>query len=302
MIHDTSTFISGCSPLYKFIFFAKELEELVEKGTPNSSFFRFYEDDATDQFRKYDESVGWPAVAMVTIKPKGFIREVVAIGPNGDYWELEPASTQETVGKITDFYGNLRTLSVIDETIFACGMGRVVLQREGKGKWKPIGPKPTQDDADVIGFEDIDGYSRTEIYAVGWGGEIWWFDNGIWRRMDSPTSVNLTALCCAADESVYIVGHDGIMLRGRYDSWSVIDTDRKENLRDVAYYNGTIYVTTDFRILKLVDNKLVNDTDFADPDDLPVTCLHLLTVADGLISLGTKDVFRRQQDPWKRLV
>ena len=302
MKHNKSTFLSGCAPLYDLFFFAKELDELVENGTPNSSFFCFDEQDADDQFRKYDESVNWPAISMATSKTKGSNRNVVAIGPNGDYWEVEPSSAQESVGKITDFHGNLRTLSVIDETIFACGMGRVVLQREGKGKWKPIGPKPTQDDADVIGFEDIDGYSRTEIYAVGWGGEIWWFDNGIWRRVDSPTSVNLTALCCAADESVYIVGHDGIMLRGRYDSWSVIDTDRKENLRDVAYYNGTIYVTTDFRILKLVDNKLVNDTDFADPDDLPVTCLHLLTVADGLISLGTKDVFRRQQDPWNRLV
>lgn len=302
MKHETSTFLSACAPFYDLFFFAKELDELVLKGTPNSSFFCFDETDTNSQFRKYDESVGWPAIAMATIKPEGSIRQVVAIGPNGDYWELEPASTQETVGKINDFLGNLRTLSIIEETIFACGMGRVVIQREDKGQWKSISPNPMKDDADIIGFEDIDGYSKAEMYAVGWGGEIWWFDNGTWRQMDSPTSANLTALCCAADQSVYIVGDNGIMLRGRQDSWSVIDTDRKENLLDVAFYNGTIYVTTDFRILKLVDEKLINDTDFADPDDLPSTCLHLLPAADGLISLGTKDVFRRNQEPWKRLV
>jgi hypothetical protein len=302
MKHNTSTFLSGCAPLYDLIFFAKELDELVEKGTPNSSFFCFDEQDTDDQFRKYDESVGWPAIAMATSKPEDSRRSVVGIGPNGDYWEVEPSSAQESVGKITDFRGNLRNLSVIEETIFACGMGRVVLQREGKGQWKTIGPKPTKDDADVIGFEDIDGYSRAEIYAVGWGGEIYWFDNDTWRRVDSPTSANLTALCCAEGGAVYVVGHNGIMLRGRHDAWSVIDTDRKENLRDVAYYNGTIYVTTDFRILKLVDEKLVNDTDFADPNDLPGTCLHLLAASDGLISLGTKDVFRRNKESWKRLV
>lgn len=302
MKHETSTFLSGCTPFYDFFFFAKELDELAENGTLNSSFFCFDEGDTDAQFRKYDESVNWPTIAMAAVKPEGSSGNIVAIGPNGDYWELEPSTAQESVGKITAFQGNLRTLSVIHQTIFSCGMGRVVLQREGKGQWKSIGPHPTTDDADVIGFEDIDGYSKTEMYAVGWGGEIWWFDNGTWRQVDSPTSVNLTALCCAENGSVYIVGDNGIMLRGRRDSWSVIDTDRKENLMDVAFYNGTIYVTTDFRILKLVGDKLINDTDFADSDDLPGTCLHLLTTADGLISLGTKDLFRRNQEPWKRLV
>ena len=33
---------------------------------------------------------------------------------------------------------------------------------------------------------------------------------------------------------------------------------------DVACYGGQVYVTTDFRILKLKDDKLVNDTDFAE--------------------------------------
>lgn len=302
MKHEASTFLSGCAPFYDFLFFSKELDEWVADGKPNSSFFCFNEQDTEEYFRKYDESVGWPAISMAAVKPEGGSGKIVAIGSNGDYWEVEPSSAQESVGKIADFRGNLRTLSVIDNTIFACGMGRVVLQREDKGQWKPIGPKPTRDDADVIGFEDLDGYTKAEMYAVGWGGEIWWFDNNAWRRIDSPTSTNLTALCCAEDGTVYIVGHNGMMLRGRYDSWSVIDTDRKENLRDIAYYSGTIYVTTDFRILKLMDDKLVNDTNFVDSNDLPGTCLHLLSAVDGLISLGTKDVFRRNQEPWKRLV
>ena len=302
MEHETSTFLSGCAPFYDLLFFSKELDELAIKGAPNSSFFIFDETDSEDCFRKYDESVGWPAIAMTTIKPEGGTREVIAIGPNGDFWELEPCSTQETVGKITGFNGNLRTLSVIDETILACGMGRVVLQRESKGQWNSIGPSPLENDPEIVGFEDIDGYSKAEMYAVGWGGEIWWYDNGIWRQADSPTSVNLTALCCAEDGTVYVVGHNGIMLQGRHDTWKVIDTERKENLRDVAFYNGEVYVTTDFRILKVDDEKLVNETAFAETNDIPLTCLHLLTAADGLISLGTKDVFRLKTGNWERLV
>lgn len=302
MKHDTSTFISGYAPFYDFFFFAKELDELVDKGVPNSSFFLFDEEDESAQFRQYDESVGWPAISMASIKPDGDIRVVVAISPYGDYWEVEPLSTHESIGKIKNFNGNLRALSVIDDSIFVCGMNREVLLRESEGQWKSIGPGSKDGDADVIGFEDIDGYSKSEMYAVGWGGEIWWFDEGIWRNVDSPTSINLSSVYCGENGIVYIVGHDGIMLQGRHDKWSIVDTDRKENLRDVAFYKGTVYVTTDFRILKLVDGKLINDTNFADPNDPPVTCLHLLTAKDGLVSLGTKDIFRLQQNLWTRLV
>ncbi|MDD5268000.1 MAG: hypothetical protein PHO08_12880 [Methylococcales bacterium] len=302
MKHDNSTFLSGCAPFYDFIFFAKELDELVKTGQPNSSFFCFDEQHEGEHFCQYNEVVSWPAISMATIKPESSCRHVVAIGPNGDYWEAEPESMQEHVGKITNFNGNLRKLSVIEETIFACGMGRVLLKREALNVWKTIGPSSINENTKIIGFEDIDGFNKEELYAVGWGGEIWLYDKNTWVQIVSPTSINLTAVCCAPDGIVYVVGHSGIMLRGRRDKWSVTDTNRKENLRDVYFYNGTVYVTTDFRILKLVDDELVNDTDFADSKDHPKTCLHLLSASDGLISLGTKDVFRRSQNPWERLV
>jgi hypothetical protein len=299
MDHTSSTFLSGCASTRGFIFFAKELDELAQDDSPNSSFFRFRQSDAQAPYRKYAESVGWPAISMATIKPAEG-RTVVAIGPNGDYWECHTLSVKETVGTIKGFKGNLRALSVLDEVIYACGMDRVVWRREGTGRWKSIGPKAQKDDPPIVGFEDLAGYDEDEMYAVGWGGEIWWRDRGQWRRVDSPASVNLRALVCAEDEKVYIVGRDGTMLSGRHDAWSVIDTGRAENLMDVAFWGGTVYVTTDFRILKLVEGKLVNDENFA-AADRPATCLYLLQAEDGLVSLGTKDMFVRNGGPWTRI-
>jgi hypothetical protein len=301
MNHEVSTFLSGCAPFMGYIFFSKELDELATAGQPNSSFFNFDEEDVEAQFRQFNGGVGWPAISMATIKPRDQERLLVAVGPNGDYWELEPGTLNKTVDRITDFCGNLRALSVVNDVIYACGMGRVVLQRQGPGEWASIGPDALEGDPDIVGFEDIGGYSADEMYAVGWGGEIWWRDHGKWRRIDSPKSVNLRALYCAEDEYVYVVGRDGTMLRGRRDMWSVIDTGRTENLVDVAFYEGTVYVTTDFRILKLTDRGLVNDSDFASADR-PRTCLYLLRAPDGLVSLGTKDLFRRNGGPWSRLV
>jgi hypothetical protein len=301
MKHELSSFLSGCAASSEFIFFAKQVDAAAEAGSPNSTFLSFVEDDAEPPFAKYDQVVGWPAITMATSKPVDALRLVVALGPNGDYWELEPLSTQERVGKIPEFSGNLRNLAVIDDDMYACGMGRIVLLRQGTGKWQSIGPQPAKGDPDVIGFEDIGGYNKDEMYAAGWGGEIWWRDAKKWRRVDSPTSTNLRALFCA-DDAVYIVGHNGTLVRGRHDAWEVVDTGRKENLMDVTAHDGEIFVCTSFRILKMVGDKLVNDMDFGDAADLPTTCLYLVKAPDGLISIGEKDVFRRKDGVWKRLV
>ncbi len=302
MKHDTSTFLSGCAPFKGFFFFAKELDALAAAGTPNSSFFSFDEDDTEAVFRKYDESVGWPAISMATTKTGESPRLVVAIGPNGDFWEVEAASATETVGAISGFKGNLRKLAAVDGRIYACGMGRAVLRRESVGRWTSFSPGEQQDDPSIVGFEDIGGHREDEMYAVGWGGEIWWRDHGTWRRVDSPTSTKLTALHCAADGNVYVVGQNGTMLRGKRDRWESMRTGCDENLMGVSSLGDQIYVCTDFRILRMTGDGLVDDRDFSDPKDLPRTCLHLLSASDGLVALGQKDVYVRGEGPWSRLV
>jgi hypothetical protein len=301
MNHEGSTFLSGCAVRTGFWFFAKEVDELVEQDEPNSSFFCFDDEDVGAEFMKYDEIVGWPALSMAVteINSKLF---VVAVGPHGDYWEMLPSTAAETVGKIAASHGNLRKLSVVEGEIFACGMNRTVLQRKAVGQWQPIGPGGMDADPPVVGFEDIAGNSLHEMYAVGWGGEIWRFINRQWQRADSPTSVTLTALTVSPGGDVYAVGHDGMLLTGRHDSWQIIDTGRAETLRDVAFLGESLYVVTDFNILVLSDDGLVQAHDFSNPEDVPATCLHLLEASDGLVAMGTKDVFINKGDGWLRVV
>ncbi len=295
------TFLSGAGSAGYF-FFAAELDEVAKDDTPNSTFFVYDEDEDEDGgFGKFDESVGWPAVSLATIKRPGEQRLVVAVSANGDCWELNPATGDERCGVIDGRF-NLRRLVVVDHQIYACGMNRVVLKRDGFARWSSLGPGPDAADSAVVGFEDIGGFSEAEMYAVGWGGEIWWRDSGQWRRADSPTHANLTALTCAADGSVYVVGHDGVMLRGRRDQWQLIETTRRDDLRDVAVLDGQVFVVTDSAILRLAGGGLVPEADFADGSDLPVTCLHLLEAEDGLVSLGQKDVFVRRDGAWRRLL
>jgi hypothetical protein len=284
------------------MFFAKERDELARADQPNTTFFCYDTDDDPEPFSRFRKMVAWPAVSMATWRVDDDARRVVAIGPNGNHWELNADDMSEQSGAIAGFQGHLRRLALVGGQLYACGMGRVLLRRVSSGDWTSLGPGALPGDPKVVGFEAVAGTSEDEMYAVGWGGEIWWCDKGHWRRVDSPTSQILSALCRGPGGDLYAVGHDGVMVHGRHDQWALVDTGRGDNLRDVACIGGDVFVVTDFRLLKLAAAGLVDETDFADPDDRPATCLHLLPLPEGLVSLGTKDLFIRNAGPWKRLV
>jgi hypothetical protein len=298
MDHKATSFACGCVAALNAIYAAKELDELVERDQENCAFVLYLD----GRWRRYRFAGAWTAIDMATIKPPGKNRTVVAVSPGGAFWEVNP-STGEEINGHTRADNSLRSLAAIDDVIYACGMGRSVLRRESPGVWNEIGPGVSgQDQGLVVGLEGLDGFPSKEMYAVGWRGEIWQGHSNKWRRVDSPVSANLNSVCCAADGQVYIVGDDGTMLRGRDDVWKVLDTNRTDNLMDVAFHGGTVFVSTDFEILKLDNTSLSPEDSFADEDDRPSTCLHLLAAKDGLVSMGPKDMFILRDSVWQRLV
>jgi hypothetical protein len=297
MDHSLSTFLAGCAPFHDLIFFAKSVDELDEADEPNSSFL-FIDGAKTERFAT---AMAWPAVAMATAKPDGEQRVVCAIGPGGELWEGLPSVPSHIHGDIGIGDVSWRHMALIDGQFYACGMDRTVAVRTGPLKWKDMSAPPAKDDKLVIGFECIDGFSAKDLYAVGWQGEIWHRKGTKWRQIDSPVSATLNAVCCAEDGVVYAVGDNGVMLKGRDDTWTEIDTGLEDNLQDVRDFEGKVYVVTDFDIYELADDTL-ELVDLAD-DEETGTCLHLLKAADGLVSLGQKDVFKLQAGgQWQRVV
>jgi hypothetical protein len=299
MDHTKTTFLSGCAASHEAAFFAKELDEFVEQDRENSSFLMLFKSN----WYKADFGAAWTAISMATTKPANKDRLVLAVSPRGAYWELEPAGPRESHGQIPKAEYPLRALSAIDDVVYACGMGRTVLRRKNRGAWDEIGPGTSKADGEsIVGFESLAAFSADEMYAVGWRGEIWQLRRNRWRRLDSPVSVKLNSVFCASDGNVYIVGDDGTLLRGRNDVWEVLSTGVADNLMDVAFHDGTLYVTTDFQILKLAGGAMIPEDAFADADDTPGTCLHLLPATGVLWSMGTKDLFRLHGGTWERVV
>jgi hypothetical protein len=297
MDHSISTFLSGCARYHDFIFFAKSLDEVAENDDQPNSTFLMIDGATTGQF---GEPVGWAALAMAVVKVNDRL-VVCAIGPNGELWEGMPSDGSSVTGDIGIGELSWRSMAAIDGDIYACGMGRTAALRIGPLQWKDISAPKPKDTNQVLGFEDIDGFSAKDLYAVGWQGEIWQRKGSKWRQVDSPVSANLNAVCCADDGMVYVVGDNGVMLKGRDDTWREIATGLTEPLQDVRDFGGKVYVVTDFDIYELADDTLQEVT-LAGGDDEPGTCLHLLRGDDGLISLGLKDVLKLHGGTWQRVV
>jgi hypothetical protein len=296
-------FVCGCAGLHDLVFVAREREDLMAQDVVASTFCMWNRRTA-DPGRAWGmcrEIVEWRPQGMATIKPPGGLRVVVALGSGGQYHELEPANASEHVGRFV-VRAPTRVVEAVGDQVFAAGMGRSVLVRRDRGVWDEFGPGTTADEQGrVIGFEGLDGRSGDDLYAVGWAGEIWRWHEARWRRVDSPTNQNLNAVVCTAEGTVYAVGDGGVMVRGEQERWDVVETGRHENLMDVASLGGEVFVVTDYRILVLRPDGLVNEDRFVD-GDRPATCLQLLRAPDGLLSLGPKDLFGFVGGVWQRIV
>ena len=79
-----------------------------------------------------------------------------------------------------------------------------------------------------IGFEALDGFAATEIYAVGLRGEIWQWDGTRWQQRTSPVTERLTQVTCASDGKVYAAGDKGTLVRGRGEEWEKLTSGTTE--------------------------------------------------------------------------
>lgn len=302
MKDETSSFLCGYAAYLDFIFCAKELDS-NDDGMP----FAFFLLDG-EEWEKFSITFSWAHVAVASIKPQGRNRAIVSMGAHGEYYEcvydaVTGLPTQQ-VGVIPSdrpFLG--RNLAIVEETIFAVGMGRVVARWEGPGMWTRLDPKEPLPEGIACGFNDLTGPSLKEMYAVGWRGEIWCMNNAVWHQVDSPLSAHLRAACTLPDGSIVAVGYNGAMVRGRHDTWRVVDSGRAETLLDVCCFDGKVFVATAYKILVLNESGLMPVTDFEDPADMPASCggLYLSDDGAGIISMGPSDLFRLRDGIWKRI-
>jgi hypothetical protein len=226
----------------------------------------------------------------------GEFGQVLLVG-SGDRHEEHVGGAAQALGD----RGPLRGVRAIGQHVYCVGMDRQAHRRHSaSGSWASFDTGlPPAAAGDVAGLEAIDGYSETDIYAVGWDGEIWQHDGQRWLERDSPVNTVLVDVCCAEDGWVYACGRNGVLIKGRNDRWSVVDIGGfPDDIWSLASYQGRLYLATMDYVLTLGQQSL----DVVDMGaDAAKTCYDLVADQGVLWSIGAKDVLSFDGTAWTRI-
>jgi hypothetical protein len=225
----------------------------------------------------------YPTPYWVVLGEQGSVVTVTYEG-NSSVARIFPDGPQGT-------HGLMRSVRQIGRKVVAVGMRHQVYMRPiEKGswtdvrgemsKWPKLGP--------IAGFESVDGFVESEIYAVGWEGEIALLENHTWSEVSAPTNLILTAIKCAPDESAYACGQRGLIVRGRGHTWSAIHhSENPEDYWDLAWYGGKLYVSSLSSVYTLENDELQR-VDMGDA--VTESCYHLSTAGAYLCSVGANAI------------
>jgi hypothetical protein len=197
-------------------------------------------------------------------------------------------------------FGYLNQIRVIEDELFVCGHRRQVYRRTDS-TWTLISREILDSrKRSPGGFESIDGFSKTDIYAVGRKGEIWHYDGRTWGQCDSPTNQHLADVRCI-DNAVWVCGDHGIVLRGDKNTWDVVwdDEEPSESWWGIEGFLGAIYLAGSLCIGKL-ENGQVSKVDVGIKQEVTSQTLHH---KEGILwSIGAEDILAYDGSKWRELI
>ncbi len=226
----------------------------------------------------------------------------IALGETGNIYTLggkqikeEQPVTQEEI-----LFREIRGIS--KGRAYAVGPARKVFRRDAPDKWSDISaPMPEPENLLDAGFESIDGKTESDIYAVGWGGEIWHFDGNYWEKIDYLTNLALYKIRYAGDGFFYACGQMGTVLKGYAGQWEIVENNvTVEDFWGIEWFAGNIYISSLY-LLYVLENGNLSPVDFGEVAP-PSTCYHL-SAADGILwSVGAKDIMQFDGNEWTRIL
>ena len=283
-------FIRGVSSRPDRVFILSKGKALMKDGVAHTSVIAFEQGKWADCV-----NTDWDSTAIAVARlpaPK-----LVTIGENGDVvlYLGGGKTAKETIKPEPVAIRNARGIAGY---VFACGMGRQVFKRVDERVWQDISVPGARSD-EAAGFEAIDGYSEKEVYAVGWRGEIFQYDGRKWTAQVGPSSLILSAVCCAPDGVVYAAGQRGTLLRGRNGGWEQVGFEQEFSLDvwDLCWFKDKLYVATARTLFTLERDQLI-EVDFGAHG--PLSCYSLSTATDEVLwSVGKSDVASFDGERWR---
>lgn len=153
-------------------------------------------------------------------RPTGLL---CALNQDGDVWPRGGGAEGPMEHVAPGKWPGTTRLKCINGFTYSVGLGRQLYKRIEVGKWVSFQEGIARvESSSAIGFNDIDAFSESDMYAVGGHGDVWHFDGKKWQQMGFPSNVQLATVTCAGDGNVYISGEGGSLWVGGKSTWKSI--------------------------------------------------------------------------------
>ncbi len=231
----------------------------VEDGDISTRLIFLRETDEDENLRvaaRDYENFTWPLLG-VSHKP---VEQALLVASDAD-GTVAPVGSGTWPAEVlkTKGYPQCKHLRCIDGYTWAVGINRGVYKRIDIGNWVKITEGLSFDEPDDVdvGFNDIDGFSGKEVYAVGGRGDIWKYDGAIWARCDFPADDDLYTVCCAGDGAIY-VGARNALWKCKGNQWTKICELPRKRMRDLRWFGDRLWLAYDYRLL-MWDGQVLHD-------------------------------------------
>jgi hypothetical protein len=282
---------------------ADEGSHLLDHQIPTRILSVFLNDPPDDTVESQElHGMAYPRLG---VSRKPFVRPgglVASMNRNGDVWPLGGGN-----GPAEEISPGQRPavqrLKCLDGFTYSVGLGRRVFKRVAVGQWVRLDtiPAPATDaEVDAAGFNDLDAFSASDMYAVGGRGDVWHFDGGAWRPMGFPTNEQLGTVTCAGDGNVYITSEGGSLWVGQKSTWRLLQEQRSSVLcNDAHWFNHQLWLCSDYAL------RVWNGKELAVPEHegRPIVASGHMDAYDGLLAvadLWTVSTFDGQT--WRKVV
>ena len=184
---------------------------------------------------------------------------------DGDTWAMGGGSNGPMEQIAPGKWPGTNRLKCINGFTYSVSGCRDIYKRVAVGQWIPFTKGfPTEaeqpdfsrmasdkmlDITSGYGFNDLDAFSESDMYAVGGHGDVWHFDGREWSQMGFPSNVQLGTVTCAGDGNVYISGEGGSLWVGRESTWKLIYKGGSSILwNDVLWFDDKLWLASDYQL------------------------------------------------------
>lgn len=230
---------------------------------------------------------------------------IVARNNDGDVWSMGGGS-DGAIEKIAPGQVPMTwRIKCINDYAYSVGDRRKIYKRTDIGRWEQFADLPRGDgNIEDYGFNDMDAFSESDMYAVGGKGDVWHFDGKRWAQQGFPGHAQLATVTCAGDGHVYISGEGGSLWRGKGSSWESVYKGASSILwNDVLWFEGKLWLASDYQFRIWDGQKMISPTYDGRPDGKIVPICGHMDAYDGLLVVAGPEVVMAYQDgQWRTLV